>query len=300
MWVPESCTPPPFSSLKWPLFKRQFWAEKICINRSQKLSIWSWALDHKIVALQSLAGEKLNHKEVAWLDQGHGGTLGLMEFSPVPVTIIRVNGGPEHENAWQRTGSFYLPVPSPSTCQLSYRSPGRGPPSAVAAGLPATHGSTIQQSIACPDLEFVPVALWGMEGSTALGRSPVAQHAKQAGPVPKPRVKHRSARLWLCVLVCDHGHFQKLERPNQGKRNIHLFCSASIHLLIFLFIHLIILYWNKASTVSLFSRRDYMDRDRNQLQNNMASAMIAKYCAAQGREAFHFPALQVLEGEEIV
>ena len=52
-----------------------------------------------------------------------------MEFSPVPVTIIRVNGGPEHENAWQRTGSFYLPVPSPRTCQLSYRSPGRGPPS---------------------------------------------------------------------------------------------------------------------------------------------------------------------------
>lgn len=113
---------------------------------------------------------------------------------------------------------------------------------AVTAGLPATDGSTIQQSIACPDLDFVPVALWGMEDSTALGRSPVAQHAKQAGPVPRPRVKHRSARLWLCVLVCDHGHFQKLERPNQGKRNIHLFCSASIHLLIFLFIHLIILY----------------------------------------------------------
>lgn len=43
-----------------------------------------------------------------------------------------------------------------------------------------------------------------------------------------------------------------------------------------------------------------MDRDRNQLQNNMASAMIAKYCAAQRREAFHFPALQVLEGVEIV
>ena len=31
----------------------------------------------------------------------------------MPVTIIRVNGGPEHENAWQRTGSFYLPVPLP-------------------------------------------------------------------------------------------------------------------------------------------------------------------------------------------
>ena len=107
------------------------------------------------------------------------------------------------------------------------------------AGLPATDGSPTRQSIACPELDFVPIELWGMEGSTALGRSPVAQHPK---PAPRLRVKHRSARLWLCVLVCDHGHFQKLERPNQGKRNTHLFCSASIHLLIFLFIHLIILY----------------------------------------------------------
>ena len=50
------------------------------------------------------------------------------------------------------------------------------------AGLPATDGSPTRLSIACPELDFVPIELWGMEGSTALGRSPVAQHAKQAGP----------------------------------------------------------------------------------------------------------------------
>lgn len=117
---------------------------------------------------------------------------------------------------------------------------------AVTAELSATNGTTVQQSIACPELDFVPVKLWAMEDSTALGRISVAQHTEQPGPVPRLRVKYWSARLWLCVLVCDHGHFQKLERPNQGKRNIHLFCSARIHLLtcllIFLFIHLVILY----------------------------------------------------------
>lgn len=158
-------------------------------------------------------------------------------------TLISINGGPEHEHVWQRTGSSYLPVPPPpSTCQLPTAALAEGHHHCGDGRLPATEGSTIQQSIACPELDSVPIELWGMEDSAALGRSPVAQHAKQAGPVPRPRVKHRSARLWLCVLVCDRGHFQKLERPNQGERNIHLFCSASAHLLIFLFIHLIILY----------------------------------------------------------
>ena len=120
MWVPESsCTRPPFSSLKWPLFKRQRWAEKTFISRSHRLSRWCWALDHKIVVLQSMAGEKRKHTEVTWLDQGHGGTLGLMEFFTrtgwrrVSFTLISISGGPEHEHAWQRTGSSYLPVPPP-------------------------------------------------------------------------------------------------------------------------------------------------------------------------------------------
>lgn len=111
----------------------------------------------------------------------------------------------------------------------------RATTTAVTAGLPATNGSSIQQSIACPELDFVPIELWGMEDSAALGRSPVAQHAKQAGPVPRPRVKQRSARLWLCVLVCDCGAFPKAReaKPGGEKHPFVLLCIYSFaHFLI--------------------------------------------------------------------
>lgn len=170
-----------------------------------------------------------------------------MEFSPVSFTILRVNGGPEHANAWQRTGSFYLPVPLPQHL-TSF------PTAALAEG----HHHCRDCRAAChrwlpyptehrlPRTGFCSCSrLWGMEEQHSLGKRPIGQHAKQSGPAPRLRVKHRSARLWLCVLVCDHGHFQKLER-GQTRESTHLFCSASIHLLIFLFIHLIILYWNKS------------------------------------------------------
>lgn len=97
-----------------------------------------------------------------------------------------------------------------------------------------------------PRVGLGPCQVMGHGGQHSPGRSSAAQPAKQTGPAPRPRVKQQSARLWLCVLVCDHGHLQKLERPNRGKRSIHLCCSAFIHsltcFLIFSFIHLIILY----------------------------------------------------------
>lgn len=158
-----------------------------------------------------------------------------MEFSPVSFTILRVNGGPEHANAWQRTGSFYLPVPPPPapasfpTAALAER------PSSLQGLRGCLHdGSPTRQSIACPELDFVPIELWGMEGSTALGRSPWPSTLSSLGQ-HQERVKHRSARLWLCVLVCDHGHFQKLReaKPGEEKHPFVLFCIYSFaHFLI--------------------------------------------------------------------